>query len=55
MPATDAGAITQWIALAIVLPATVWFLRRVRQRDVARLVLGMGTLVAAWFALRAVH
>lgn len=55
MPATDAGVITQWIALAIALPLVVGLLYRARQRDVAQLVLGFGTLVAAWFALRAVH
>lgn len=55
MPATDAGAITQWIALAVALPFTVWRLRRIGQRDIAQFVLGLGTLAAAWFALRAVH
>lgn len=55
MPATDAGAITQWIVLAVALPVVTWLLYRARQRDVARLALGLGTLVAAWFALRAVH
>lgn len=54
-PATDRGAITQWIALAVALPLVVVFLYRAGRRDAARAVLGLGTLTAAWFVLRAVH
>lgn len=55
LPGTDSGTITQWVALCFCLPvATVW-LSRTGHREIARFVLGSGTLVAAWFALRALH
>ncbi len=53
LPRTDAGVTGQWILLAVVAPPLIWWSRR--DRDVLLFVSGVVVMVAALFALRAVH
>jgi hypothetical protein len=53
LPTTDAGARTQVIVAALVFGATIIAFRR--RPELRTFVIGLATLTAAWFALRAVH
>lgn len=53
LPRTDAGAAVQAaVALVIFVPAVIAVRRH---RELRIFVIGVGTITAAWFALRTVH
>jgi hypothetical protein len=53
LPRTDAGALWQAIAVAVLFSAALIAARR--NRDLLWFVAGSASLTFAWFALRAVH
>jgi len=53
LPRTDAGALAQAVAAAVVTTGALIALRR--NRDLMWFVGGLATLTFAWFALRTVH
>jgi hypothetical protein len=53
LPRTDAGALGQAIAAAVVHAGLLIAVRR--NRDVALFVGGLASLTFAWFALRTIH
>ena len=55
LPRTDAGTIAQWIVVIGAIPTSATLLHRKGFGDLAVFVVGVGCLVLAWFAVRAVH
>jgi len=53
LPRTDAGALAQAVAAAVVTTGALIAVRR--NRDLLWFVGGLATLTFAWFALRTVH
>ncbi|MFV1970858.1 MAG: hypothetical protein ACC683_07655 [Acidimicrobiia bacterium] len=53
MPATDAWVATQFGLLLVVTATGGWFTRQ--NKDLRRLVLGLGLLLAGLMAIRAIH
>jgi len=53
LPRTDAGVLVQALVVFPVLGAALVLVRR--DRDYRLLVIGLLTMTAAWFGLRAVH
>jgi hypothetical protein len=53
LPRTDAGALAQAVAAAIVTTGALIAVRR--NRDLLWFVSGLATLTFAWFALRTLH
>jgi hypothetical protein len=55
LPRTDPGTIAQWLFVVTAVPSSALVLRRKGRGDLAVLVVGVGCLALAWFAVRAVH
>ena len=53
VPRTDAGVLAQAVVAIVVLAAAGFVVRG--DRELRTFVIGVATMTAAWFALRAVH
>jgi hypothetical protein len=53
LPATDAGVAAQFAVLLVIVATWAWFARH--NRDVLRLVIGLGLLSAGLMAVRSIH
>ncbi len=53
LPRTDAGVLVQAVVALIIFVVALYAVRR--DPDLRTFVIGMGTITAAWFALRTVH
>jgi hypothetical protein len=53
LPSTDAGVATQFGVLFVIVATGAWFARH--NKDVLRLVIGLGLLSAGLMAVRSIH
>ena len=52
-PRTDGGVFVQVIATIVLIIALSWVARR--EKAVVQLIVGVGTIVLAWYGVRSIH
>ncbi len=52
-PRTDGGVVAQFIVTVLLVTGLVWLVRR--ERSLVLLVVGLGTVVLAWYGFRGLH
>jgi hypothetical protein len=52
-PRTDAGVIAQVVITILIIAILTWAVRR--ERSLVLLVVGIGTVVLAWYGVRGLH